>query len=213
SFRLPRDGRVRADGIATLGGGPVEFDLGPGTAGERLLVTATSVDLSPLGAELGSADARLRLATDDREDGDVTVEWSGALAGREANARLDARLDPDGWQGFVTGSDDTGTQLEGALVLANGRLEGGVTVTSLDVPTLRESTRLALGIAGSADLTGARLTLSVDADEPVTPTALDAGPDLRGSLAGTWGDGAVTGIVGRLGPLSLSGTLDLDPLT
>src|SRR5690606_29898196 len=38
-------------------------------------------------------------------------------------------------------------------------------------------------------------------------------PDLRGSLAGTYRDGAVSGIVGRFGPVGVSGFLDLAPLT
>ena len=212
AFRLPRDGRVRAEGLARLGGGRVDFEVGPGQAGERLLLTASGVDLSALAEGLGAVDARLRLAVDDREDGDLTVEWSGEVAGRSVDARLEARLDPDGWQGFVTGGDSAGGQLEGAVVLADGRLDGGLTLSRLGLAPLPDDARVTLGVSGPASLDGARLTLVLDADGPVTVPGLATGPDLRGSASGVYSDGAVTGVLGRFGPALVSGVLDLAPL-
>src|SRR5690606_19539709 len=212
AFRLPRDGRVRAEGLARLGGGRVDFEVGPGQAGERLLLTASGVDLSALAEGLGAVDARLRLAVDDREDGDLTVGWSGEVAGRGVDARLEARLDPDGWQGFVTGGDSAGGQLEGAVVLADGRLDGGLTLSRLGLAPLPDDARVTLGVSGPASLDGARLTLVLDADGPVTVPGLATGPDLRGSASGVYSDGAVTGVLGRFGPALVSGVLDLAPL-
>jgi hypothetical protein len=214
AFRLPPDGRIRAQGLAVLGGGDVRFELGPGQEGDDLVVTADGVGLSTLGEGLGAVDARLRLALGGREDGELALSWAGEVAGRQAEARLDARLDPDGWQGFVTGSDSAGARLEGAVVLADGTLEGGLTLSSLGLDPLPAGASVALGVSGPASLDGARVTVALTGDDPVTVPGLPDGPDLRGSASGVYDPARsrVTGLVGRFGPVIVSGALDLDPV-
>ncbi len=214
AFRLPRDGRIRVEGRAELGGGGVSFELGPGQGGDDLVVTAGGVDLSAFGDGLGTADARLRLAMGGRQDGELTLTWAGEVVGRRAEARLDARLDPDGWQGFVTGGDSTGASLEGAVVLADGTVQGGLTLSDLGLAPLPDDAGVSIGVTGPASLDGARLTLALTGDGPLSVPGLPAGQDLRGSASGVYdADGKrVTGLVGRFGPVIVSGELELDPV-
>ena len=212
SFRLPRNGRVQAEGRALLGGGDVSLAIGPGSGGDEVVVNATGVDLAGLAEGLGTADARLRLAADGRQDGVLVVDWRAGLAGRGVEARLDARLDPDGWQGFITGQDSAGTLLEGALVLGGGRVQGGITATGEGLAPLSPGAVVGIGISGPDTLRGARVTLALNGDAPVTLGDLLPGVDLRGSAAGTLDEGLdVTGLVGQFGPLAVSGAVDMGP--
>src|SRR5690606_3744038 len=139
-------------------------------------------------------------------DGELALSWAGEVAGRQVEARLDARLDPDGWQGFVTGSDSAGARLEGAVVLADGTLEGGLTLSSLGLDPFPAGASVALGVSGPASLEGARVTVALTGDDPVTVPGLPDGPDLRGSASGVYDPARsrVTGLVGRFGPVIVS---------
>ena len=212
AFRLPRDGRIRAEGRARLGGGDVRFEAGPDDTGDNLRVTARGVGLDALGEGLGTVDARLRLALDGRQDGELELAWGGRIGGREAQARLDARLDPDGWQGFVSGSDAAGAELEGALVLAGDRLQGGATVTGAGLAPLPDGTVVSLALSGPSSLRGARVSLGIEGDDPVTLPGLAPGVDLRGSASGVLEGDRIAGLVGQFGPVVVSGALDLSPL-
>src|SRR5690606_29173038 len=146
----------------------------------------------------------------------------GELGGRGLNAVLDATLDADGLQGFVSGADDSGLEAVGAFVLDGGRLQGQITSEELALDALSPGARVALAVNGpvTSGLDGLQLSLSVTGDGPVRlttlPGELGSAIDLRGELTGTLdvsgqGGPAVRDLSGALGPVTAAGAVLLSP--
>lgn len=209
SFRLPADGAVRVESAGTLGGAPVRLTLGPGQDGTSGRLTAAGVDLAGAGLP-GTVDISAELAGS--VSGDVLVAWRGELGGRDLNARLEAVLGPDGWTGFLEGSDAQGNAFEGAAVLRDGRLEGEVTALGAFAEPLTPGARVSVRAAGP--LERLQLTAMLTGPQPVSLAALDGGTiDLRGAATGVLAGGRISAISGAFGPLRIAGEAELDPLS
>ena len=216
TFTLDPDTRdVNVDATASLGGGPVTFTMGPARGGETIAATLSGVALAMGGEDYGRLDASLTLVGDADRRGTLVADWSADLLGRDLAAQVDAHLDPDGWQAFITAQDGLGTTAEGAVVLADGRLDGSITATDVAGLPLSPGARVVLSAAGPVDALTA--TISVAGDQPVTltagPTDLTLVPDLRGSVAGTLTGTTWEGLNGSFGPIGVGGSVSLAPVT
>ncbi len=222
-------GRLRADLSAQLGGGGIEASIAPGPAGNRLQVTATGVrldDLEVAGFAPGGLVERLqgRFDLSGSPTGTLVGAWSGELLGRPASLELDGDLNADGLQAFFSATADLGTggplSVTGAAVLADERLEAGLSVADLLVPGL--SRPLRLGLSASGPLSRLALGVTVDNERPVLldlalfdPDGLlgaTAPIDLRGRATGRLEGGAVRDVTGSFGPITLNGEVGLQPL-
>ncbi|HET8985400.1 MAG TPA: hypothetical protein VFN03_06555, partial [Trueperaceae bacterium] len=214
TFAVAEDGDLTVEANAFVGGGPIALTIGPDARGERIIATATDVLLAIDGNDLGTLNATLDMAADGPQDGSLLASWQADLAGRAVDARLDGRLDPDGWQAFITGRDDLGTSLEGAVVLDDGLIQGAVTV--VDIAGLPLSPGARVVVAASGPVSEPTLTVALAGDQPVTlavgPPELLLFEDLRGSLTGTVLGTSVPDLVGAFGPVRVSGTLGLSPI-
>lgn len=208
TFRLPADGAMRVDGSGTLGGAPVTFTMGPGQGATSTRLVADGIDLTGSGLP-GVVDLAVALAGSAR--GDVVLAWRGELGGREVNADLDATLGPDGWSGFLSGSDEQGNAFEGAAVLRDGRLEGEVTALGAFPELFTSGARVSVRAVGP--IGRLELTATLAGPQPVSLAALgERGVDIRGSATGVLVDGSISDISGALGPLRVAGAVALDPL-
>lgn len=213
------------DSTMTLAGGHVSLAVAPGPRGEQLLrVRASDVDLSGFeyaglrpGGTLRSVSVDLPMGGNPQ--GRLAATWAGDVAGAAVDLALDGRLDPDGWQAFVSGSGDPGIELSGAVVLADGRLDGGVNLRNVRTDLLGTPVDLAVSATGTP--TDLALRAEVNGREPLTlalagfelAAATDGAPiDLRGSLTARLTNGAVGPVDGRFGPVTLTATVGTAPL-
>lgn len=208
SYDTSRGITVQAAGRLAQGSTVVTVASGP----DGTRIEGDAHQLAPLPGH--SLDAQLQLVLKRGQTrGKLRVDDVFTVAGRSASATLDAGLNGDGWQAVLQGSDARGATLEGALVLAGGRINGDVRARGLVLPGLDGPVTVGLRADGSvADLP---LALSLQADRPVRwssgPESLVA--DLRGSLTATLMGGRLHDLRGALGPLRVAGDIGLAPLS
>ncbi|MBX3139937.1 MAG: translocation/assembly module TamB domain-containing protein [Trueperaceae bacterium] len=213
------------DSTMTLAGGPVSLTVTTGARGEQLLrVRANDLDLGTFeyaglrpGGTLRSVSVDLPMGGNPQ--GRLAAVWAGNVAGADVDLALDGRLDPDGWQAFVSGGGEPGIELSGAVVLADGRLDGGLNLRNVHLDLLGAPVDLALSASGAP--TDLALRAEVNGREPVTlalagldlSAAAGAAPvDLRGSLTSRLTSGALGPIEGRFGPVALEVAVGTAPL-
>lgn len=209
SFRLPADGVLRVNGAGTLGGAPLSVVLGPGASGMRTSVTASGVQLAGAGFP-GVLDAVVTI--EGSGSARIDAAWSGDLVGRSLNAGVEVELTDEGWSGFITGFDDTGTTFEGAAIFLGGNVQGEVTAHQLLPDVLSTGARVSVAARGRLD--DLELTLTLAGPNSVTLTALgDASPDLRGSAVARLGGGSIRSLAGAFGPVAVAGDASLSPFS
>src|SRR5690606_20850959 len=197
------------------GGGAVVLTIARDLRGERVVATATDVGLAVGGSDLGMVTASLDMAAAGPADGALLASWRADLGGRAVAAQMDASLDPDGWQAFITGQDDLGTSVEGAVVLSDGRVQGSL--TAVDVAGLPLSAGARVSVAASGPVAAPAITVRVAGDAPVTlalgPPELVLIDVLSGSVTGTLDGTALPDLSGAFRPVTVSGELDMSPVT
>lgn len=166
------DRALDVDSSMTLGGGPVSLTVAAAPLGEQVLrLRATDVDLGAFeyaGLAPGGTlrDVNVELPMGARPRGRLSAAWLGTVAGADLELALDGRLDPDGWQAFVSGGGDPDTEISGALVLANGRLDGGLNLRNVRTTFLGAPVDLALSATGTP--TDLALRAELGGQGPVT---------------------------------------------
>lgn len=217
-FSYGAPGDLRVDSSALFGGGRVTLSIAPGARGtSQLQVAGTDVSLAGFGYAGVAPGGQLTAVALDYAMGRsatarLTAAWSGAFGADPVALNLDARLDPDGWQAFVSGHTSAyaagpeGVDVSGALVLAHDRVEGGLNAANLAVPGLTGPASLALKASGPLD--DVALSLELGGPGPVSPAVAGVALDLRGQAAARYAASAFGPITGRFGPVSLAAEVD-----
>ncbi len=200
---------VTVQATGDVAGGTAVVTVASGPNGTR--VDAKAQNMAPLPGQRLDGQLQLQL-TAQGAGGNLHLTDHATLPDRHATLSLDAGLNRDGWQGVLQGSDDLGARLEGALALANGTVSGelrahGLTLAGLTSP-------VDAGLRADGPVTALPLTLTLGGSSAVTAgmngASLDA--DLSGQVHAVLEGTRLTGISGTLGPLTVSGGLDLAPL-
>ena len=210
SFTVDSGSGVAARATAEVAGGPVIATVDTTPAGIGVHVDGS--DLAPVAG--ASADARLDLVMGAQSSGTMRFDARAAFAARTVSATLDAGLDADGWQGFVSASDERGETAQGALVFAGGSLTGQLAAKGVTLPGVRGEHSIGVRVDGPPT----RLPFTVllgerpGAVHPASgPVGVDA--DLTGSVSGVLAGTRLERLDGALGPLHLGGSATLAPVT
>ncbi len=191
------------EATATLGGEPFRFALTPQDKG--FAITANGQNL-PLRGFSGDLNVDL-LSQQGSLTGTTDLSLDGSALGRSATLKADARTDGQGWQVDLSGKDERGAQLSGALELKDNILGGTARATKLTLPGLTDPVTVSAQTDGP--LSDLPLTLRVAGQQGVRPrvNGVHADADFSGQIAATLKNSSLTGINGEFGPLEVAGSL------
>lgn len=208
SFEYATETGTRAEASGELAGGRFDFQLAPEESGQQMRLTLA--DAEPLDGLAASVTVDASSGSEGIQ-GQAEGRFIGEVLGRELAVDLDALLNDDGLQAFVDGDGEAGA-LEGAVVISGGNLNGRLSLRGLTTTATSGTLELTLSASGPMEELPMQLEIAGPGSDSLTLGGFHLPHSFAGSVEGTLIAGELVGVAGGLGPLSLSGRVDLVPL-